>query len=586
MLQLMGHAISGGGFYNIDVEPIADSPREDRFAAVIKFKSAPLSESQLTDELKDLVDEMWDWQVAKASETEFSVRFPSKETLRMSTRSGRLFLPISQSEVSIREAFLDPKPTAALPSVWVQISGLPRVMLAKDRLMAGLVMIGRPLEVDELSLRKAATEPVRVRFQCRHPERVKGTVQLFVCGEPFTLSLHAELGNRGVGGSSGGGPPKPPAPRDDSGGEDSEERSFEQEPRHNRKSKDKQVVGSSALPGGGVSTLAGLTGSLSAPPLGKLFEYGTNLPALKLLRRGDVAPCTAAKVGPAVVSELEASQLSGETVSQVTDPSSSWLLSSPLSRDAGTMAPASPASVVLLGAPISQGGPVSAPILESVTPPRGQEVEMVPVGPVVGVPDLQREATKAVSLSQGKRSKVVTVGCSRKPAVAAPVRKSGRIKGSLASLPAMEKAQRLTAEKNLETGNDFIILDSHSDEHIASVLLDSCVTFAPSAGTTCEALSLLRAKEKVQDALAKVAAEKDLADQVAREAAVVAQELSGTAGEAAPSVPPLDVVSVPTDSSPGLGGDPGPSRAKPRRACAKRPALTVRKGRGKRSAAK
>jgi hypothetical protein len=479
MLQLMGHAISGGGFYNIDVEPIADSPRKDRFAAVIKFKSAPLSESQLTDELKDLADEMWDWQVAKASETEFSVRFPSKETLRMSTRSGRLFLPISQSEVSIREAFLDPKPTAALPSVWVQISGLPRVRLAKDRLMAGLMMIGRPLEVDELSLRKAATEPVHVRFQCRHPEHVKGTVQLFVCGEPFTLSLHAELGNRGVGGGSGGRLPKPPAPRDDSGGEDSEERSFEQEPRHNRKSKDKQVMGSSALPGGGVSTLAGLMGSLSAPPLGKLNEYGTNLPAFKLLHRGDVAPCMAAKGDPAVVAEPEAMQLSGEMVSRVTDPSSSWLLSSPISKDVGTLAPASPVSVVLLGAQVSQGGAVSASILEAVTPPCGQEVEMVPAGQVVGVPDLQREATKAVSLSQGKRSKVITVGCSRKPTVVVPVRKSGRIKGSLVSLPAMEKAQRLAAEKNLETGNDFIILDLHSDEHIASVLLDSCVTFAP-----------------------------------------------------------------------------------------------------------
>jgi hypothetical protein len=64
-------------------------------------------------------------------------------------------------------------------------------------------------------------------------------------------------------------------------------------------------------------------------------------------------------------------------------------------------------------------------------------------------------------------------------------------------MPAMEKAQRLVAEKNLETGNDFLILDSQSDEHLASILLDSCVTFAPSAGTPCEALSLLRAKEKV-----------------------------------------------------------------------------------------
>jgi hypothetical protein len=119
----MGHAISGRGFYNMDVELLADRPRVDQFAAVVKFKSSPLSEKQLSDELKELVDKLWDWQVMRASESEFSVRFPSKETLRMSTRSGRLFLPISQLEVSIREAFLDPKPTAALPTVWVQVTG-------------------------------------------------------------------------------------------------------------------------------------------------------------------------------------------------------------------------------------------------------------------------------------------------------------------------------------------------------------------------------------------------------------------------------------------------------------------------------
>jgi hypothetical protein len=90
------------------------------------------------------------------------------------------------------------------------------------------------------------------------------------------------------------------------------------------------------------------------------------------------------------------------------------------------------------------------------------------------------------------------------------------------------------------------------------------VTFAPSAGRPCEALSLLRVKEKVQAALAKVAAEKELADRAAREAAVASQVLSGPAGAAEPSGGPLDVVSDPTASSPGLGGDLGPSRAKPR----------------------
>jgi hypothetical protein len=41
---------------------------------------------------------------------------------------------------------------------------------------------------------------------------------------------------------------------------------------------------------------------------------------------------------------------------------------------------------------------------------------------------------------------VITVGCSKKSMQVVPARKIGRIKGSLANMPAMEKAQRLVAE--------------------------------------------------------------------------------------------------------------------------------------------
>jgi hypothetical protein len=70
--------------------------------------------------------------------------------------------------------------------------------MVKDRIMAFLTMIGHPMEVDELTMRKHEIEPVRVRFQCRYPEHVKGTIQLCVNGEPFTISLHAKLRGKGA----------------------------------------------------------------------------------------------------------------------------------------------------------------------------------------------------------------------------------------------------------------------------------------------------------------------------------------------------------------------------------------------------
>jgi hypothetical protein len=209
----MGHAIAGAGFFAIEVDPIKGKGTGESFSAVIKFKSTPLSPLQISDEFKDLVDEQWDWQVCRLSETEFSVCFPSQATLRMGTRHGKLFLPINKVEVEIREAFLSPKPALCFPSVWVQLSGVPDDLMEVDRLMAAMVLIGRPLEVDELSLRKFRTEPIRMRFQCRYPERIKGTVQLVVNGEGYNISVKVELGGRG-GGTSGSGP-APSPPRDD-----------------------------------------------------------------------------------------------------------------------------------------------------------------------------------------------------------------------------------------------------------------------------------------------------------------------------------------------------------------------------------
>ncbi|KAK1677133.1 hypothetical protein QYE76_037981 [Lolium multiflorum] len=200
MLQQMGHAITGGGFYNIEVEPLEGSGQNETFEAVIHVKVAPLSALQLADELKNLLDGSWDWRVAKVSEKEFSVRFPSRETLRMSTRRGKIYLPLSKLDVDIREAFVNPRPGKAMPPVWVQLTGLPGDLMERERLMAALTMVGRPLDVDELSVKKWKTEPVRVRFQCRFPERIKGTIVLCVNGEPYTVGVQAELGAPGAGG--------------------------------------------------------------------------------------------------------------------------------------------------------------------------------------------------------------------------------------------------------------------------------------------------------------------------------------------------------------------------------------------------
>jgi hypothetical protein len=159
----MGHAITGGGFYNIDVEPLKGGKRaREVFAAVIKFMSAPLSEEQLAAELKHLVDDMWDWQVQRLSESEFSVIFPTRQTLRLSTGSGKLYLPLNKKDTEIREAFNAQMPYLVLPSTWVRLTGVPEDLMERERLLVAFGMVGRAIDADDLSILKRGTEPIRI----------------------------------------------------------------------------------------------------------------------------------------------------------------------------------------------------------------------------------------------------------------------------------------------------------------------------------------------------------------------------------------------------------------------------------------
>jgi hypothetical protein len=175
----MGHAITGGGFFNIDIEPLrACQGASEVFTAVIKFDKDPLTEERLSDELKVLMDD---------------------QTMRLCTGSGKLHLPLSKRDTEIREGFISPRPSLVLPSGWVKLTGVPEDLMVRDRLMAAFTMIGRPIDVDELSVMKRDTEPVRMRFQCRYPDRIKGSVQVFVNGEGFTVCrLSGRRGGRRV----------------------------------------------------------------------------------------------------------------------------------------------------------------------------------------------------------------------------------------------------------------------------------------------------------------------------------------------------------------------------------------------------
>jgi hypothetical protein len=241
------------------------------------------------------------------------------------------------------------------------------------------------------------------------------------------------------------------------------------------------------------------------------------------LLQGDLQP-----LGRAELDLVEPS-LSTEMDSQVTDPLASWVAESPFLGEP-------PLKITRLGASLDLQEEAAAS--EEVTD--GSVVELVSGegaaelglggGLEAGSRDLRAEALADLPLAQGRRSLAVPISArkKKKPVANTPLRKSGRNQGAAAGTPIMELAQRLAAEKNLEMnkaktkGNLSSALDILSYAHISSVVRDSCLVFHPRVGVPLEAVSLIRAKEKVQEALAATKRRLDLEEEerlAAREAA-------------------------------------------------------------------
>ncbi|KAK1677871.1 hypothetical protein QYE76_038719 [Lolium multiflorum] len=171
-LRILGQAVPGESFFYLDFDEDEDGDEEVTNGAVISFRQVVFSAGDLSRELQHLVETDWDWQVQEVGRNEFAVMFPSRESLKFSTRSGRLFLPLSGTVADIRLADADPAPVELLQEVWVKLTGVPKRMRRASRLLAGMRMLGWPMEVDEDSLR--CRQPVRMRIACRNPDKLKG----------------------------------------------------------------------------------------------------------------------------------------------------------------------------------------------------------------------------------------------------------------------------------------------------------------------------------------------------------------------------------------------------------------------------
>jgi hypothetical protein len=135
-VKWFGFAIDGKGFYAMDnVSPLPCAQPAN--LAVVLVDDPRASEQVLEEGLKLLVCEDWNWQVRRLSETDFSVVFPTPDSLKLCKNAADSALPGSRIRIIVLDSINNPlgaprhcqkfglRCLACLPACWSQ-SGLKR----------------------------------------------------------------------------------------------------------------------------------------------------------------------------------------------------------------------------------------------------------------------------------------------------------------------------------------------------------------------------------------------------------------------------------------------------------------------------
>ncbi|KAM0822434.1 hypothetical protein ACQ4PT_071491 [Festuca glaucescens] len=438
-LRIMGQAVEGESFFALDFEEDDEEEEEMSNGAVISFKHVVLSARDLNRELHHLVEADWDWQVEETGAHEFSFMFPSRESLQISARSGRLFLPLSGTVVDIRSADSDPAPVEMLQEVWVRLTGVPRRMRRADRLLAGMRMLGWP----KLG---------------------------------YSIGVHVE---DEVGAPHSAPPPPPPhaGPEDDDDDNDVDDLS------PSRKEWDE--LGERDKARAAASTAASVEGSAThlaavLPDLASLGGFAATLPVVEDQYGSNL------KSWPLPLHQLEqacaATQHPGAGVGCEPVGAGPVAAASPPLLDSSALLTAESDGEDSVDSPSLYGG---LTLLE--TEDGGDEEMLEAEGQVV---DQDALATgREAGVPRRRRTKTVP---------AEPARKSARLTGTASATPVLQRAQERTAAKNLDIGTikDFSVLPNLPDLHLVTVTHDCGMAFEREQHTVSETLSLIRAKEE------------------------------------------------------------------------------------------
>ncbi|KAK1609441.1 hypothetical protein QYE76_033114 [Lolium multiflorum] len=540
------------GFLCIEV-PDEELQRPASNSATVILDGGRLSEEEVEEEFKDLVDENWNWQVRQLSASDFAVVFPSKESLRIAIRGGGLTLPSSKIKALVTVPLGDPLASETLEEIWVKLVGVPPPLRLAECLLLSTREVGRPMSVDEDSLSLLET-PVRMSFGCRKGDVLPDSITLFVNLQGYRIKILRE--NAAAEDSPPRAPPSfPPGDDNEEREDDCEETDDDRwDGRRGKHLKEKRAAASAPDKGGrGPRKSVPLNAAPFSPPADDAAlltipasarsQYGSNLtptgnifPLVAQIIKASVP--TTSKHQPAEASDSDlllqldlpedltseervlptpgkALRLSEEDraeVGWVTPPSvssdqeyrrnserrsksnhdrpSRRLMLEAAEAEATVETPAPPPSLDLHHAPaISKGG----------SPPSGQLLLLDAPIPALGAAVARAPRSKAPPVEaqrKSERAKGTSDGPVLERAIRATAEKNSMSKSSIEDSAAPSSTTPATGNPNLPSS--FVAFQDSSVQHLVKVARDSCILFKSSEGSPAHAVTLLQARERAQ----------------------------------------------------------------------------------------
>lgn len=111
-IQLFGFDILGQGFYSMEI-PEAQV-KYSQTTGIVHVLEGNVNEDKLNEELRLVVDDKWNFQARRMTDTEFLVVFPDKGTLETFTRFADFDLSIYNLNVKISKSSIDPSTSSVL----------------------------------------------------------------------------------------------------------------------------------------------------------------------------------------------------------------------------------------------------------------------------------------------------------------------------------------------------------------------------------------------------------------------------------------------------------------------------------------